>query len=138
MILLYKSSWTTASALEKMVISRNRVGMAMDADSVIDPAMVRKIDGSFSWIDHSLNTGELLHDLVSGETLLRFFLITASDRKDLNFYQNDNTCTLQETDMPLMRSISDGLISRLLPSFRSLSDASFFSDDLLFCCGEKG
>ena len=111
-----------------MAISRNRVGMAMDADAVVNPAVIRKIDGSFSRIYLRFNTGKLLCDLVNEETLLYFFLIVVSDRKDLSFYQNDNICTLQKTDMSSLRSISDGLISRSLLSFctLSLSDSSFF------------
>ena len=111
-----------------MAISRNRVGVAMDADAVINPVMVRKIDGSVSRIEHRFHPGKLLLDPVSGETLLYFFLIVVSDRKDLSFQQNDNICTFQKTDMSLLRSISDGLISRSLLSFctLSLSDSSFF------------
>ena len=121
-----------------MAISRNRVGMAMDADAVVNPAVVRKIDGSFSRIYLRFNTGKLLCDLVNEETILYFFLIAVFDRKDLSFYQNNNICTLHETDMSLMLSIIGGLISRLLLSFCTLPDTSFFSDDFLFCWGETG
>jgi hypothetical protein len=121
-----------------MAISRNRVGMAMDADAVVNPAVVRKIDGSFSRIYLRFNTGKLLCDLVNEETLLYFFLNAVSDRKDLNFHQNDNICTFHGTDMSLMLSIISGLTSRLLLSFCTLPDTSFFSDDLLFCSGETG
>jgi len=88
--------------------------MAMGSDAVINPAMVRKIDGSVSWIDHPFNTEKLLRDLVHAENLLYFFLIVASDCKDLSFSPNNNIGTLQETDMSLARSICDGLLSRLL------------------------
>ena len=112
--------------------------MAMCANVVINPVMVRKINGSFSRIYLRFNTGKLLCDLVNEETLLYFFLIAVSDRKNLNFHRNENICTLHETDMSLMPSIIDGLISRLLLSFCTLSDTSFFSDDFLFCWGSTG
>ena len=121
-----------------MAISRNRVGMAMDADAVVNPAVVRKIDGSFSRIYLRFKTKKLLCDLVNEETLLYLFLIAVSVRKNLSFYQNNNICTLHETDMSLILSIIGGLTSRLLLSFCTLSDTSFFSDDLLFCSGETG
>ena len=73
----------------------------MDAGSVVNPAVVRKIDGSFSRIYLRFNTGKLLCDLVNEENLLYFFLIAVSDRKNLNFHQNDNICTLHGTDMSL-------------------------------------
>ena len=112
--------------------------MAMDADAVVNPAVVRKIDGSFSRIYLRFNIGKFLCDLVNEETLLYFFLNAVSDRKNLNFHQNDNICTLHATDMSLVRSIIDGLISRLFLSFCTLSDTSFFSDDFLFCWGTTG
>jgi hypothetical protein len=121
-----------------MATLRNRVGVTMDAGSVVNPAVVRKIDGFFSRIYHRFNIGKLLCDLVNEETLLYFFLIAVSDRKNLNFHRNENICTLHETDMSLMPSIIDGLISRLLLSFCVLSDTSFFSDDFLFCWGSTG
>jgi len=121
-----------------MATLRNRVGMTMDADAVVNPAVVRMIDGSFSRIYLRFNTGKLLCDLVNEETLLYFFLIAVSDRKYLSFYQNDNICTIHETDMSLVRSIIDGLISGLFLSFCTLSDTSFFSDDFLFCWGSTG
>lgn len=136
MILIYKFIWTTAAALQKMAISHNQVGMAMCADTVINPAMVRKIDSSFSRIYLRFNIEKLLCALVNGETILYLFLMAVSKHKDLRFYQNDNICTLHETDMSLVRPIIDGLMSRLLFSFCVSSVASFFSDDLLFCRGE--
>ena len=107
--------------------------MAMDADAVINPVIVRNINGSFSRIYLRFNTGKLPCDLVKEETLLYFFLIAVSERKDLSFYQNDNICTLHETEMSFVCSIIDGLVSRLPLSFCTLSDTSFFSDDFLFC-----
>jgi hypothetical protein len=112
--------------------------MAMDADAVVNPAVVRKIDGSFSRIYLRFNTGKLLCDLVNEETLFYFFLIAVSVRKNLSSYQNDNICALHDTDMSLVSSIIDGLTSRLLLSFGTLPDTSFFSDDFLFCWGETG
>ena len=88
--------------------------MAMGSDAVINPAMVRKIDGSVSRIDHPFHTEKLLRDLVHAENLLYFFLSVASDCKDLSFSPNNNIGTLQETDMSLACSICDGLLSRLL------------------------
>lgn len=111
--------------------------MTMSADAVIDPAMVRKIDGYFSRIYLHSNTEKLLCDHVNEETLLYFFLTSVSDRFDLSFHQNDNISTFHETDRSLLRAISDGLIPRLLPSFCNSSDTSFFPTSL-FCRGKTG
>lgn len=132
MILIYKFNWTIAFALKKLAISRKRVCVAMYADSVINPAMVRKINSSFSRIYLHFNIGKFLSDLFKEEISIYFFLNAVSARKNLSFYQNDNICTLHETDMSLVRSIIDGLISELLLSFCTLSGTSIFSYNL-FC-----
>ena len=133
MILISKCSWTTVSALEKMPSHENGVGMAMDADAVINQAQARRINGSFSRIDHSSNTGELLRYFANEETLIYLFLIDVSERKDPSFDQNHNTWTLQKADMSLPRLASDNLIARWILSFCALFKSSFFPDDLLHC-----
>lgn len=112
--------------------------MTMDADAAINQAIVRKIDGSFSWIYLHFNIEKLIRDHVNDETLLYLFLTAASRFKDLNFYQNGNTYTFHKTDRSLVRAISDGLISKLLHSFCVLFVSSFFPDDLFIFCGETG
>ncbi len=110
--------------------------MTMDADTVLNPARVRKNAGSVSRIDHSFNTEKFLRDLVHAEHLFYFFLIVISDCKDLIFSPHNNIGT--ETYLSLFQSLSDCLVSGLLLSLCTLSDSSFFSDDLLFCRGETG
>jgi hypothetical protein len=112
--------------------------MTMDADAVINPAVVRKIDGTNSRIDLRLNTEKILRDLVQADNVLCFFLITVSNHKNLVLSPNDNICALDETDMSSVRAISDGLISMSLLSFCALSDSSYFSGDSLFPGGETG
>jgi len=111
--------------------------MAMSADAVIDPAIARKIDGSFSRIYLFFNIGNILHDLLCGEMLLNLFLITVSDCKYFHFPKNHHISTRQETNRSLVCVISGSLISRLLLSSCTSSDTSFFST-ILFCRGEAG
>jgi hypothetical protein len=110
----------------------------MDANAVIKPAMIGKISGSVSRTNLCCSTEKLLRDFVHVENLRYFFLIIISDRPDLIFSAQDNTGTLQETDMSLVRVLSDGLMSRLFLSFCALSDSSFSLDDLFQSIGEKG
>lgn len=112
--------------------------LGMDADAVIKPAMIGKISGSVSRTNLCCSTEKLLRDFVHVENLHYFFLIIISDRPDLIFSAQDNTGTLQETDMSLVRVLSDGLMSRLFLSFCALSDSSFSPDDLFQSIGEKG
>jgi hypothetical protein len=110
--------------------------MAMYADAVSNPAIVRKIRGSISRIDIRLSTETILRDLVEAEKILYFALTPISARKDFSFCQNNSLVTMHETYNSLLRLLSDSLLARLLLSLRTLSDSSFFSDDLFFHRGE--
>jgi len=112
--------------------------MAMDADAVIYPAVVREIAGSISRIYRLFSTENFFRYILHAENLFYFFPIAVSSLKDLILFSNDNIGTLHKTDMSLMRAIGDGFISMPLLSFCALSDSSLFSDDLFLCRGETG
>ncbi len=67
---------------------------------LLDPTRVRKIQGSFSWIDHRLITGGFLGDLSTIEILLYLFLVAVSDRPGLSFYHQDKIASLLKIDLP--------------------------------------
>ena len=80
---------------------------------------VRKIEGSFSWIDHRFVTGGFLHDLSMTEILLYFFLVTVSDRNGLSFYHDDRIASLLKIDLPALGKAREGLIRRSLIAYES-------------------
>ena len=80
---------------------------------------VRKIEGSFSWIDHRFVTGGFLHDLSMIEILLYFFLVTVSDRNGLSFYHDDRIASLLKIDLPALGKAREGLIRRSLIAYES-------------------
>src|SRR3989304_4094740 len=64
---------------------RSQEVRSMSVKKLLCPDRVRKIEGSFSWIDHRFVTEGFLHDLSMIEILLYFFLIAVSDRHGLSF-----------------------------------------------------
>ena len=81
------------------------------------PERVRKIEGSFSWIDHRFVTGGFLHDLSMIEILLYLFLVAVSDRNGLSFYHDDRIASLLKIDLPALGKAREGLIRRSLLAY---------------------
>jgi hypothetical protein len=91
--------------------------MAMLLKRLLDPTRVRKIQGSFSWIDHRLITGGFLTDLSTIEILLYLFLVAVSDRHGLSFYHQDKIASLLKIDLPSLGKAREGLIHRSLLAY---------------------
>ncbi len=91
--------------------------MAMQSKRVLDPARVRKIEGSFSWIDHRLITGGFLRDLSTLEILLYLFLVAVSDRNGLSFYYDDRIASHLKIDLTSLGQAREGLVLRSLVAY---------------------
>jgi len=83
------------------------------------PDRIRKIEGSFSWIDHRFITGGFLQDLSTIEILLYLFLVAVSDRNGLSFYHDDRIASLLKIDLPALGRARDGLVRRSLLAYYS-------------------
>ena len=84
---------------------------------ILISSRVRKIQGSFSWIDHSFITGGFLRDLCAVEILLYFFLVSVSDRNGISFYHDDKICSLIKIGLTSLGQARDGLISKSLLAY---------------------
>lgn len=80
----------------------------------IDPQRIRRITGSFSWIDHRLLTDGFLSDMAAEEILLYFFLILVGDKNGVSFYSYDNICQLLKLEVDRFVQVRDQLIDRAL------------------------
>lgn len=85
---------------------------------IIDRKRVRKINGSFSWIDHRLISGGFLNDMSSEEILLYFFLVSVSDRHGISFYYDDRICRILKIDLESLGQAREGLIYRSLMVYK--------------------
>jgi len=89
----------------------------MAAKKILCPDRIRKIEGSFSWIDHRFVTEGFLHDLSMVEILLYFFLVAVSDRNGLSFYHDDRIASLLKIDLPALGRAREALIRRSLLAY---------------------
>ncbi len=80
----------------------------------INHARIRKISGSFSWIDHRIISNGFLAAMSSNEILLYFFLILVGDKNGISFYSYDKICNM------LKFELDDYIQARNLLSKRSL------------------
>jgi len=78
---------------------------------------VRKIQGSFSWIDHRLITGGFLSDLSSIEILLYLFLVAVSDRNGISFYHQDKIASVLQIDLASLGNARESLRQRSLLAY---------------------
>ena len=90
----------------------------MIAKRLLSPDRVRKIEGSFSWIDHRFITGGFLRDLSTLEILLYLFLVAVSDRNGLSFYYDDRIASLLKIDLSALGQARAGLIQRSLVAYQ--------------------
>jgi len=84
---------------------------------LLDPNRVRKIQGSFSWIDHRLITGGFLADLSTMEILLYLFLVAVCDRNGISFYHQDKIASLLKIDLASLGKARESLIHRSLLAY---------------------
>jgi len=84
---------------------------------ILNGSRVRKIQGSFSWIDNRFITGGFLRDLSAVEILLYFFLVSVSDRNGISFYHDDKICSLLKIGLTSLGEARDGLISKSLLAY---------------------
>ena len=89
----------------------------MQSKRVLDPDRVRKIEGSFSWIDHRFITGGFLRDLSTLEILLYLFLVAVSDRNGVSFYYDDRMASLLKIDLAALGRAREGLVLRSLVAY---------------------
>ena len=97
----------------------------MQSPNPLDPQRVRKIQGSFSWIDHRFITGGFLEPLTPLEILLYFFLVAVGDRQGLSFYHDDRIGRLLKIDLVALGNARRGLIEQSLLAYDSPSTRSW-------------
>jgi hypothetical protein len=84
---------------------------------ILCPDRVRKIAGTFSFIEHRFLKEGFFYSLTHHELLLYLFLVLASDRDGLSFYGYDKICTILKITVDEFILARDGLIYRDLIAF---------------------
>lgn len=84
---------------------------------IVRPDRIRKIAGTFGFIEHRFIREGFFYSLTHHELLLYLFLVLVADRDGLSFYGNDKICTLLRTDLDEFIQARDGLIYKDLLAF---------------------
>jgi hypothetical protein len=84
---------------------------------ILCPDRVRKIAGTFGFIEHRFLKEGFFYSLTHHELLLYLFLVLASDRDGLSFYGYDKICTILKITVDEFILARDGLIYRDLIAF---------------------
>lgn len=89
----------------------------MPGRAPIFPDRIRKIRGSFSWIEHRFVHDGFLRALSRDELLLYYFLVTVGDRNGVSYYDYEKICQLLKIEVDTYIHARDGLIHRRLIAY---------------------
>lgn len=85
----------------------------------IDKDRIRRISGTFSWIDHRFVARKWIDLLDAAEIYLYFWLIAVGDRNGVSFYSNEKTAALLKTPVATIQKARDGLIRKRFIAYRN-------------------
>jgi hypothetical protein len=80
---------------------------------------IRKIRGSFSWIEHRFVHDGFLAALSRDELLLYYFLVTVGDRHGISYYDYEKICQLLKIEVEAYVRARDALIRRQLIAYQN-------------------
>lgn len=89
----------------------------MISKKILVPERVRKISGSFAFIEHRFLRDGYWAALTHNEILLYLFLVLVSDREGLSYYGYNKICTLLKLGLDDYIHARDGLIAKDLIAF---------------------
>ena len=89
-----------------------------------EPQRVRRIAGSFAWIDHRLLRNGYMAVLTHPEQSLYLFLALAADRNGVSFYRQEKICDVLGMEAHAFTVARDRLIELGLLVFESYSVTS--------------
>jgi hypothetical protein len=98
--------------------------MAQPRYHVPEPQRVRRIAGSFAWIDHRLLRHGYLAVMTHPEQSLYLFLALAADRHGVSFYRQEKICDLLGLDAQAFAVARDRLVELQLVAFEAYSVTS--------------
>jgi hypothetical protein len=84
---------------------------------MICPDRIRKITGTFGFIEHRFLREGFFYTLTHHQLLLYLFLVLVADRNGLSFYSYDKMCTLLRITVDEFSLARDGLIEKDLIAF---------------------
>ena len=89
----------------------------MIANKVLCPHRVRKIAGSFAFIEHRFLQQGFWQSLNHHQLLLYLFLVLVADRNGISYYSYEKICSLLKISVDQYILARDGLIEKDLIAF---------------------
>jgi hypothetical protein len=84
----------------------------------ISPLRIRKINGSFAFIEHRFRS--FIKTLTHQELLLYFFLVLAADKQGVSYYTADRICSCLKISLKQYMKARQSLIRKDLIAFDGL------------------
>jgi len=84
---------------------------------ILSPNRIRRIEGSFGFIEHRFLRQGFFSSLNHHELLLYFFLIIVSDDRGMSFYSDEKICSVLNLCFDELESAKFGLIKKDLIAF---------------------
>lgn len=91
----------------------------MTSKSPICPDRIRRISGSFSWLDHRLLHNGFLRRMQPDEMLLYFFLVLVGDKNGISFYGYDSILKLLKLTLDQYITARNRLVDLSLIAFEN-------------------
>jgi hypothetical protein len=92
--------------------------VAKRAPVVPEPRLIRRIEGSFAWIDHRLIREGHLERMTVTDLAVYVFLVLVADRTGTSFYRKDVTCRKLGIDWGAFEESKARLLEKGLIAFR--------------------
>lgn len=92
--------------------------MRRETTGPVDPSRIRKIEGTFSWIDHRLITQGWLDVLSREEILLYLWWTTVGDRNGVSFYSDEKAACRLKVSTAEIREARRLLVEKGLIAYR--------------------
>jgi hypothetical protein len=91
---------------------------------VPQPQNVRKIEGSFAWVDHRLLRDGYVPAMTHPDQALYLFLVLAANRNGVSFYRKEKICDILALDFQQFEVARDRLIDLKLIAYQSYTALS--------------
>lgn len=86
-------------------------------NKILNPQRIRKIQGSFAFIEHRFLRDGFLGSLTVPERLLYLFLVMAADRNGISWYSYDRICAAASITLEEYIEARNGLIRKDMIAF---------------------
>lgn len=93
----------------------------MKKPGIIKPNRIRKINSSFSWIEHEFINRGIIDFLTKEEALLYYFLVSVGDKQGVSFYSREKICCKLKLGIDQYERAKESLIGYDLIAYKAFN-----------------